>query len=94
MSLMHDPSHPGEILRDALEERGLSVTTAAEHLKVSRVTLSRVLNGQSGISAEMAVRLGMALGTGPELWMAMQNQYDLWQASQKKIKITLLPKVA
>lgn len=94
MVQMHNPVHPGEILKDALEERGLSVTAAAGHLKISRVTLSRIINSQSGVSAEMAVRLGMALGTGPELWMNMQSQYDLWQASQKKIKIALLPKVA
>jgi addiction module HigA family antidote len=60
----------------------LAVTKAATHLRVTRVTLSRVLNGKAGISAAMAIRLAAALGTSPELWMNMQSQYDLWRARQ------------
>jgi len=77
---MHNPPHPGLVLREYLGET--PVSTAAAHLRVTRVTLSRVLNGKSGISAAMALRLGAALGTSPELWMNMQSQYDLWRAQQ------------
>lgn len=77
---MHNPPHPGMVLREYLG--GLAVSTAAAHLRVTRVTLSRVLNGKSGISAAMALRLAAALGTTPELWMNMQSQYDLWRAKQ------------
>ena len=78
---MFDPPHPGTVLRDYLGN--VSVTAAAEHLGVTRATLSRILNGAAGISAEMALRLSDALGTSPELWLGMQSNYDLWQASKK-----------
>jgi addiction module HigA family antidote len=77
---MHNPPHPGLVLREYLGD--LAVTTAAAHLRITRVTLSRVLNGKAGISAAMAIRLAAALGTTPELWMNMQSQYDLWRARQ------------
>ncbi len=77
---MHNPPHPGLVLREYLGD--LAVSTAAAHLRVTRVTLSRVLNGKAGISAAMALRLAAALGTTPELWMNMQSQYDLWRAKQ------------
>jgi antitoxin HigA-1 len=64
----------------------MSVTDAASHLGVTRVTLSRVLNGAAGISAEMGLRLSEALGTNPELWIGMQAQCDLWQASRQRRK--------
>ena len=79
---MHNPPYPGQILREYLGK--MAVTEAAEHLKVTRVTLSRVLNGKAGISAAMALRLAAALGTSPELWMNMQSQYDLWRARSKR----------
>jgi addiction module HigA family antidote len=75
---MHNPPHPGSVLREYLGD--LAVTTAAAHLRITRVTLSRVLNGKAGISAAMAIRLAAALGTTPEPWMNMQSQYDLWRA--------------
>ena len=78
---MFDPPHPGSVLKDYLGNA--SVTDAAKHLGVTRATLSRILNGNAGISAEMAIRLAEALGTTPELWAGMQSQYDLWQASRK-----------
>lgn len=62
----------------------MPVTKFADHLGVSRVTLSRLLNGTSGVSAEMALKLSEALGTSPELWLNLQIQYDLWQASKTK----------
>ena len=79
---MHNPPHPGMVLREYLE--GLAVSSAAAHLRVTRVTLSRVLNGKAGISAAMSLRLAAALGTTPELWMNMQSQYDLWRAMQRR----------
>lgn len=81
---MHNPPHPGEVLREYLGE--MPVTNAATHLGVSRVTLSRVLNGKAGISADMSVRLSEALGTSPELWLNMQSQYDLAQALKGRRK--------
>ena len=79
---MFDPPHPGSVLRDYLAN--VSVTAAAIHLGVTRAALSRILNGNAGISAEMALRLSEALGTSPELWIGMQSQYDLWQASKNR----------
>lgn len=81
---MHNPPHPGSVLREYLG--ALSVTEAARHLRVTRATLSRVLNGSAGISAEMALRLSEALGSSPQLWMGMQAEFDLWQASQQRRK--------
>ncbi|MFI5087165.1 MAG: HigA family addiction module antitoxin [Terriglobales bacterium] len=81
---MYNPPHPGSVLRDYLQ--GVSVTNAARHLGVTRVALSRILNGSAGISADMALRLSDALGTSPDLWAGMQAQYDLWRASRKKRK--------
>jgi antitoxin HigA-1 len=79
---MHNPPHPGLVLREYLGDIGVS--SAAAHLRVTRVTLSRLLNGKAGISASMALRLADALGTSPELWMNMQSQYDLWQARRRR----------
>jgi len=79
---MHNPPHPGLVLREYLGN--MAVSAAAGHLRVTRVTLSRVLNGKAGISASMALRLSAALGTSPEFWMNMQAQYDLWQASRRR----------
>jgi len=80
---MHNPPHPGEILREfCIEPLELSVTRAAEALGVSRKTLSAILNGRSGISPEMAIRLSKAFGTSAESWLNQQVQYDLWLAEQ------------
>ncbi len=81
---MHNPPHPGEVLRElCLDPMGLSVTEAARALGVARKTLSAILNGRSGISPEMAIRLGKAFNTSPESWLNQQVQYDLWQAEQR-----------
>ena len=79
---MFDPPHPGTVLRDYLAN--VSVTAAAIHLGVTRATLSRILNGNAGISAEMALSLSEALGTSADLWIGMQSQYDLSQASKNR----------
>ena len=85
---MHNPPHPGEVLRElCLEPLGISVTDAAEALGVSRKTLSSILNGRSGISPEMAIRLAKAFDTSPESWLHQQVQYDLWEAEQNSRKL-------
>jgi len=91
--LMHNPPHPGEVLKElCLEPLGLTVTEAAKGLGVSRKTLSTILNGKSGISPEMAVRLSIAFNTSSESWLNQQSQYDLWQAEQhrKELQVTQL----
>ena len=94
MAAIHNPPHPGETLKeDVLPALGLSVTDAAEQLGVSRVTLSRVLNGKAAISAEMAIRLSQWLGGNAEVWLREQLQYDLWHA-RKKTKVKVKPAVA
>jgi addiction module HigA family antidote len=85
---MHNPPHPGEVLRElCIEPLGLSVTEAAEGLGVSRKTLSAVLNGRAGISPEMALRLSIAFDTSPESWLNQQTQYDLWVAKKERKKL-------
>jgi addiction module HigA family antidote len=88
---MYNPPHPGEVIREYLGE--MTVSAAAEHLGVSRVAFSRVLNGKAAVSPEMAVRLAAAFGTSsPEVWLRMQAQYDLWQISKSnKIRVHPLP---
>jgi antitoxin HigA-1 len=82
---MHNPPHPGEIIKSlCLEPLGLSVTEAAKALGVSRKTLSAILNGRGGISPEMAVRLSIAFGISAESWLNQQTQYDLWHAEQRR----------
>lgn len=78
------PTHPGQILKNMyMEPLGLSQTDAADNLGVARKTLSMLLNGHQGMSAEMALRLAKAFDTSPELWLNMQRNYDLWNAGQK-----------
>ena len=85
MTQMYNPPHPGETLReDVLPALGLSVTEAAEQLRVTRAALSRVLNGRAAISPEMALRiegwLGIEHGGRAGVWLAQQANYDLWKA--------------
>src|SRR6185295_7605340 len=82
---MYNPPYPGEIIRElCLAPLGLSVTDAAKALRVSRKTLSEILNGRSGISPEMAIRLAIAFDTTPESRMNQQTQYDLWKLGKKR----------
>ncbi len=84
---MHDPPHPGGIVRrQCLEPLGLTVTRAAERLDVTRHALSELLNGRREISVEMAIRLSKAFGSTPETWLGMQMAYDLWQARTRAAK--------
>ena len=79
------PTHPGAIIReDVLPSlQGMSVSAFARSLGVSRQTLHSVLAERSGVSAEMALRLGALLGNGAQLWLDMQTKFDLWQAEAK-----------
>lgn len=81
MSRMHNPAHPGAVLREWLAE--VSITQAAQHLGITRAYLSRILNGHASISADMALRLAALLGTSADMWLNMQSAYDLWQAAQQ-----------
>src|SRR5438067_1386994 len=85
LMLMHNPPHPGEVLRElCLAPLGVSVTEAASALGVRRKTLSSILNGRAGVSAEMAVRLSIAFGTSAESWQNHQLQFDLRQVEQRR----------
>jgi addiction module HigA family antidote len=85
---MHNPPHPGEVVREFyIEPLGLSVTEAAKGLGVSRSSLSELLNGRRGISPEMAIRLSAAFGGSAESWITQQAQYDLLQVSKSADRI-------
>jgi antitoxin HigA-1 len=78
---MHNPPHPGEVIRElCLQPLGISVTHAARSLGVTRKALSELLNGKSGVSPSMALRLAIAFDSSPESWLNMQQQYDLFRA--------------
>jgi addiction module HigA family antidote len=80
--LMHNPPHPGEVLREYLGD--MDIAEAAKRLRVTRTTLSRIVNGRAGISAEMSIRLSTALGTHAAFWSGLQMDYDLWNASRRR----------
>ena len=87
---MHNPPHPGGIVRrQCLEPIRLSVTEAAKGLGVTRQALSDLVNEKAGVSVEMAIRLSKAFGSSPETWLGLQTAYDLWQARDraKRIKV-------
>ena len=82
---MHNPPHPGEFIREVyLDELNVSSRTVAAKLKVSPSTFTRLLNGKSSVTPEMAMRLSKTLGRSPESWLAMQNNYDLWQLQNRR----------
>lgn len=94
MSRMHNPAHPGEVLREFIPE-DMTVTETAQRLGISRVMLSRVLNGRSAMTADMAIRVGLLTRTTPESWLANQMQWDLWQTARKpKPKVQPLRRAA
>ena len=85
---MHNPPHPGEIVRkECLEPLGLTVTRAAQGLGVTRQALSDLVNGKASVSVEMSLRLSKAFGSSPETWLGMQTAYDLWRASERADRI-------
>ena len=83
---MHNPAHPGEILKElVITPLELTITDASEHLNVSRKTLSKVLNGRGAITPEMALRLELVFKKpSADHWLRLQNAYDLWQSRQNK----------
>jgi antitoxin HigA-1 len=84
---MFNPPHPGRIIKDALPEIPMTVTQFAAHIGVSRVTLSRVLNGRAAITPEMSIRISQAFGQpSSDIWFRMQNTHDFWRATQAKRK--------
>ena len=90
---MYSPAHPGKLLREYLGT--VSVGEAANHLRIARSTLSRLLNGRASFTAAMALRLSDAFSTEPGLWLDLQQQYDLWNASRRKRpKIEKFPRAA
>jgi addiction module HigA family antidote len=95
MSLhMHNPPHPGIVIRSlCVEPLGLSVTAAAKGLGVSRKSLSELLNGKAGVSPEMAIRLSIAFNTSAESWLSQQMQYDLWKI-RRKVKRMKVSRIA
>jgi addiction module HigA family antidote len=85
---MHNPAHPGEIVREeCLKPLGLTVTAAADALGVTRKALSDLLNGHTGVSPNMAIRLEQVFGSTADTWLRMQVQRDLWEARQRSDKI-------
>ena len=91
---MHNPPHPGEIIRElCIEPLDLTVTKAAESLGVTRKTLSMLLNGKAGISPEMSLRLSKVFGRSPEGWLKLQIQYDLWK-SRQTVNVRHLKRIA
>ena len=90
--MMHNPPHPGEVLRElCMEPLGPTVIAAAKSLGVSRKNLSELVNGRSGISPEMAVRLSIAFDTTPESWLTQQMHYDLWRTEKKRPSLNVVP---
>ena len=77
-SVMHNPSYPGELLRTWIEGANLTVTQLADHIGVTRATLSRIINGHAGVTAEMDLCLHQAIGTREGLWLDLQKQRDRW----------------
>jgi addiction module HigA family antidote len=84
---MKNPNHPGDIIRDCLDELGVSVTEGAKALGVTRSALSRLINGKAGVSAEMAVRLEKAIGSKAGFWLRLQLNYDLAKIQERSGKI-------
>jgi addiction module HigA family antidote len=84
MKIMHNPPHPGEVLKELyLDPLNLTVTEAAKGLKVTRKTLSAIINGRAGISSDMSIRFARAFNTTPESWLNLQLQYNLWHSQQE-----------
>jgi len=94
MTRMHNPAHPGEVLREWIPEN-MTITQAAAALQINRVTLSSLLHGKGSVTANIALRLAAWLGTSADMWLGMQAQWDLWQAEQQpRPTITTLERLA
>lgn len=92
MTMMHKPLHPGKIVKEELiVVTGMTITEAAERLGISRTVLSRLLNGHTGISPEMALRLSKLFNTSIDMWINLQAQYDAWLIAKEASKIKVKP---
>jgi addiction module HigA family antidote len=92
MMKMHNPPHPGEIIKGLwLDPAGISITDAAQAMSVSRKTLSNIVNGHGRVTADIAMRLSLALGGSPESWLGHQAAYDLWEIEQQTDKPQVVP---
>ena len=94
MTKMFNPAHPGKVIKGlVIEDRNITLAEFAKKIQISRVSLSRIVNGHSGITPDVAIRLGLVLGNGSDFWLKMQNNYDMYQAQKKwdKKKIKLEP---
>jgi len=90
---MHNPPHPGEFIRETyIEPFDISIRSLAKSLSVAPSTLARITSERSSISPEMALRLSKALGRSPESWLAMQHNFDLWQA-KKSVNLSAVQKI-
>ena len=82
---MHNPPHPGRIIKEAIEAIRMSVTGFAAHIGVSRVALSRVVNEKAGVTPEMSIKISEAFGqNSPDIWFNLQNDHDFWKASHAR----------
>jgi addiction module HigA family antidote len=92
MMKMHDPPHPGEIIKGLwLDPMGVSITDAARAMGISRKTLSKIVNGRGRVTPEIAVRLSVALGSSAESWLGHQAAYDLWELDQRRVELKAVP---
>ena len=86
--MIKKPLHPGEIVKEVcIDSTGLTVADVAKKLGIDRTTFSRLINGHAGISPEMALRLSMALGTTPKIWLNLQRDFELWKAEKYRNKL-------
>lgn len=83
MAMMHNPPHPGMLVKEAMEALGLSARGLAKELEVAPSTVQRLVVGKTDISPEMALKLSAVVGSSPQVWLGMQNDYDLWQARER-----------
>ncbi|GGP20180.1 HigA family addiction module antitoxin [Silvimonas iriomotensis] len=89
---MHNPPHPGEVLKAMwLDPSGISISELAARIGQSRTIMSRIVNGHASVTPEMAMRLSIALGTTPQVWMNLQNAHDLWQWEQRRAEFNITP---
>lgn len=90
---MHNPAHPGEILKEMIiEPMELTITNVSVHLNISRKTLSKVLNGRGSITPEMAIRLELAFKKpSADHWLRLQNAYDLWLIREQQSELYVQP---
>jgi antitoxin HigA-1 len=87
---MKNPPHPGELIGDALDELGVSISAAAKSLGITRQQLHNLIAGRSGITPEMAVKLEKAIGSTAYTWLKMQMHYDLAQVRKRTINVKRL----